>query len=392
MPEETFEELEMLKEDGQFIAEEALTEQAEKPGNDPEKEPESDDKELEDKKPEEGDEVTGEAPDEYFTKNFEGFESIDQVKQLAERGKLFSNEVETEVNTLRQGSTEAAALKKENAELKNRQPFQNSKYYQLDKLTQDAPESASVLQRFMFGNPSDQELVKLGMLFDNPEVFNENPEAMERKFQRNFPALAKVASGEMEKDDPDYQDALIDISIEAKSVKKRFDTEIAKVEVPKIKTEEEVKEEQVAFAKTWKGSIGAVQKELTMLNIDVLDEKDEKKTVPFMEYEIPKEDQKFLLQEAVQYILTTKPEAGEESVKAVLDIVKTMYFIRNQAKILTEMGNKIASKQGAKWRKRVNNSKQVNKETTHPEKEDGKMELGTADYAYKESMKGFEGV
>lgn len=297
----------------------------------------------------------GGAADFDFAKNFEGYgNDVDSVKQLADRGKLYTEEVESELNTLRQGKQQMEALQNEVTSLKNRNPFNDSKFYQLDKLSTESPEKAKIFQRYMFGENSNEDVVRLKMMLDHPDIYDENPGYLQRQLKDKFSALYDE---EVDKSDVEYLDAQTALKLEAAKAKDFFESEIKKVEIPQIKTEEQNEKETESFFKSWQQPFAEVKEGITKLQIPVLDDKDDTKTIGFVDYDIPEADLKAINNFAANHIFNSRLEPTKENVEEAKKVALGIYLINNQARINTFFANKVTKEMNGDWRKRINNPK-----------------------------------
>ena len=298
---------------------------------------------------------SGGADDFDFAKNFEGYgDDVDSVKQLADRGKLFTTEVESELTTLRQGKQQMEALQKEVTDLKGRNPFNDSKFYQLDKLSSESPEKAKIFQRYMFGENSPEDVVRLKMMLDHPDIYEENPGYLQRQLREKFSALY---DDEVEKGDVEYLDAQTALKLEAAKAKEFFEGEIGKVEIPQIKTKEDNDKDAEAFFKSWQEPFAEVKKGITKLQIPVLDDKDDTKTIGFVDYDIPEADVKAITNFAANHIFQSRLKPGKEGMQEAIKVALGIYLVNNQAKINTFFANSVTKEMNGDWRKRVNNPK-----------------------------------
>ncbi len=281
------------------------------------------------------------------------FDSIDKVKEYVERGKQYTPEIQSELDRLKQEAAKVKEYEEKVKELSSKQPFKNEKFYKLDKLEESDPEKAPIYQKYMFGEKTDQEVVKLRMMLDHPERFKENPGYLQRMLEKKYPALF---GGEFDQEDIEYKDALTDLGLEADEARKKFEDEISKIELPAIKTPEDVEKEQKEFVQKWQEPFAKVKESATKISIPVLDEKDDKKVVSYMDYEIPKEDLKEVYNTAANHIMNQHAEPTEKSIKEATDVALGLYLIKNFAKINTVFANNISKETGVKWRKRIHNS------------------------------------
>ena len=301
---------------------------------------------------EESEEEGAEAADLDVSKYFEGYASLGDVKTSLERAKQFTPELEEELNTLRQSNREAQTLQQEVKQLKERQPFNNEKFYKLDKLYADEPDKAAILMRYSFGDNSAESVLKLEMMLEHPQIFEKNPESLQRQVTKKY---HDFYSGEFTPEDLEYQDAKIAMEIDADRARKLFDAEIGKVEVPKRKTDEEKQAETEIFFKTWTPVFPKVKGALGKIDIPSIDAKDNSKTNVLMSYDIPKEDLKQVYEIAANHIATTRIQPDEEGIRQAVDVAKGVYLWNNLPKIVTKLANYLSKEVGQQALSKVNN-------------------------------------
>jgi hypothetical protein len=303
-------------------------------------------------------------------KHFEGFESLDQVKEAVGRSKQYTTDVEEELATLRTRSDSFSNTEKELTELKGRQPYKNVKFYQLDKLSESDPDKAEIYQKYLFGDNSDEAIIKLKMMADHPARFKENPGFLQRQLKAKY---SDYLGDEFTNEDVEYLDAKTQLGIDADEARTIFESKIGEVDIPKIKSEEDVKTENETFFKGWQQPFAKVKENLTKLSLPVLDEKDSSKTVEYMDYDIPKEDLQAVYNAAGNHVAQMRLEPTQENMDQATKVALGVYLINNFAKINTSFANQLAKETGAKWRKRVNNPQKpgadngvINKSTDGP--------------------------
>jgi len=286
------------------------------------------------------------------SENFEGFENLDSVKTAVERSKLYTAEVEEELVSLRKGRTAVEDLEKQVKELKGRQPFKNPKFYQLDKLEESDPEKAKIYQKFMFGDNSDEDVVRFRMMLDHPKRFQENPGFLQRQLNQKY---ADYLGDEFTAEDTEYMDAKTQLGIDADAARKMFNDEIGKVEIPAIKSEEDVRAENEKFVKGWNEPFAEVKVSLAKIQVPVLDEKDPTKSVGYMDFDIPEAELKEVHNMAANHIFSQRLEPTKENMEQAKKVALGIYLVDNFAKINTAFANQLAKETGAKWRKTINN-------------------------------------
>jgi len=179
-------------------------------------------------------------------KYFEGYSSKDEVNAALERAKQFTPEVEQEYLKLKQDAERLETLQSEVKSLKERQPFNDVKFYQLDKLSKEDPDKAAILTRYQFGDNSAESVIKLKMMLENPGIAEKNPDFFQQTLEKTYDDFYNGVEG-----DRDYEYAKTKMEVDALAARKVLDGELSKIEVPAIKTEEQQKEETAQFFKDW---------------------------------------------------------------------------------------------------------------------------------------------
>lgn len=299
-----------------------------------------------------------------YSEHFADYENIDQVKETATRGKLYTKEVEDELTTLRQGKDEFETLKAENEKLRNVNPYEDPKFYKLDKLAKENPDEIGIYQKYLFGDPTPLDLLKMNLTQENPDIFKEDPASLLRMLERKYPGYYEKQSEDWDDNEiADWQqrrkDAELDMKIDAKKVSEGFDEKINAIEVPNVetKTPEQIKEENSTYIKSWDENFKQLRTDFTKIAIPVLDTKDSTKAETFMEYEIPEKELKEVHELAANYIIENRLESTPENAKTAKDVAMGLYIINNFAKLNTMMLDKTMEDSGEKWRKRIHNPK-----------------------------------
>lgn len=294
--------------------------------------------------------VEPEAGEFDVSKYFDGFNSLDEVKETLQRATKFTPEVEQELESLRQRQKELDKLQEQVKSLKERQPFHKKEFYQLDKLAEEDPNKAAILTAYKFGDNSAESVLKLKMQLENPDLAEKNPGFFERQLRKRYPDFY---SGDYSPDDVEYLDAKTEMEADANAARRYLDSMIEQVEVPKPKTEEEIKAEKEQFLKGWQPSFKEVETQLKKFNIPVMDEKEELKTA--MEMEIPEKEYKNLLSIAANHIVNSGLAPAPENIKQAVDVARAVYLYDHQAEIFTKFANKILSEGGQEVLKKFNN-------------------------------------
>lgn len=309
----------------------------------------------------------------------EEYDSIDKVKEVISK---YSG-VSTTIKTL---ESDKKALEEKVNELSSRQPFKDKRFYQLDRLSEQDPDRAKLLQGYMFGNLSDEQIVKLKMRLDDPKAFDKNPGYLTRKFERDYGALFDE---DIDKDDDAYKDALTDLELDAKAIGKSLQKEIDAIEVPenKVRTPEEIDEEQKAFVKSWNDGFKKVSESLTKVDIPLLDPKGKNAQV-FSSIEFSEQEVKDVKLIAANFIIGNSLEPSEENVKIATEFARNKFIVENFARINTHLANKIASKEGQKWLKNVSNASKKTADVKGKKKKPSPSEISGEDAAFNEITQG----
>lgn len=290
-----------------------------------------------------------------FSEVFTDYSDVDEVKKFANRGREFTPEVENELKDLRQSKSKFETLEEKEKKVNSINPYKNEKLYRLDKLMETNPDDAAFYSRLMFGEPTAEEVVKLDLIRQHPELFKEDPEALEFKLKRKYPG---VFSGEYEPEDPEYKDDLMQMKMDAKSIRKIAEDEMSKIDIPNLQADaEKQKEANRAFVESWKPHTQKVLDGLTKLPIIVKDS--EGKDVIFKEFEIPENDREQYQKVALQHIIDSHLEPTQENIDFAVKVARGVYLADNFSTIMSDALDSATEEQGSNWRKNITNSKKL---------------------------------
>lgn len=283
------------------------------------------------------------------SKYFDGFSSLDEVNAAIQRANQYTPEVEQELETLRQRKEELDTLQEQVKSLKERQPFNKKEFYQLDKLAEEDPAKAAVLTAYKFGDQTAETALKLRMQLENPDLAEKNPGYFDRQLRKKYPDFY---SGDYSPEDTEYLDAKTEMEADANAARRFLDSQLDKVEVPKIKTDEEIKAEREQFFKGWQPSFKKVDDGLKKFNVSVMQDEQLKEA---MDIEIPEKEHKMLLEIAANHIANTNLQPTPENIKQAVDVAKAVYLYDHQTEIFTKFANKLLAEGGEEALKKFNN-------------------------------------
>jgi len=315
------------------------------------------------------------------SKYFEGYSSLDEVNAAIQRAKTFTPEVEEELETLRQRQKELDELQEQVKSLKERQPFNKKEFYQLDKLAEQDPSKAALLTAYKFGDQTAETVLKLRMQLENPDLAEKNPGYFDRQLRKKYPDLY---SGDYSPDETEYLDAKTEMEADANAARKYLDSQLDQVEVPKIKTDEEIKAEREQFFKGWQPSFKKVDEELKKFSVSVLNE--DNKLNPAMDIEIPAKEHKALLEIAANHIANTGIQPTPENIKQAVDVAKAVYLYDHQTEIFTKFANNLLTKGSEEALKKFNNPSKKGADVSSPRK--GQKPKEASDVIFNDLTKG----
>lgn len=283
----------------------------------------------------------------------------EKVKKLISRGEAFSDDVERELNELRS----------QKQSFQNQPPvsFKNVNYYKLDRLEEIDPDNVGVYRKILFGTPDPMELVRLKTVAENPDVFKEDPEALDLYLEDKYPALF---GDHKDPDSPEYKRDMTKLKVDANSAKKQFQAKIDSVTLPDGKAQQE--QEQALRAKTaekWVTPWNKVRESFTKIPVTVTD-KNGKPGGVMMNIELKPEETKPFLQKAAQFVIQGKLEPTPENVENVKSFLMSLWIRENLAYYNTKIADHIAQSRDGNWRRTVHNpSTNTQKPATSSEKE-----------------------
>lgn len=280
----------------------------------------------------------------YKLEDFGDFKTIEEVK---ERVSKYS-EVVQEAEGLRQKVGEFESKLKETQTPKS--PYKNPVYFKLEQISEQDPDNAATYQKLVFGNPDGKELYKINFLMENPE-YKEHPEAAQRKLERAFPALFDP---DVDTDSQEYKDAVMDLDIESKKIRKSLMGKLDSIEVPDPAKEAETRDaKSKEFVQSWRPAFDEIAK-TTKLAVNVLSEKD-KTSEHFFDIELTPEATKKYTDAAAQFIVSNNLPVNGESVQKVKDFMKKLYIVDNLESYTTTVAEKAAKARDGQWRSKVHN-------------------------------------
>lgn len=293
------------------------------------------------------------------------YKSIDEVKERITK----LSEVERDAESLRQKVGEYEAQRKEFD--KPRSPYKNPVFYKMEQLSEKEPDNVATYQKFLFGNPDDKELFKIGFLLDNPE-YKDDPDVVQRRLEKAYPILFDP---DVDQDSQEYKDAKLDLELDAKKVRKTLQGKLDAIEVPDpVKDAEAEKAKKTEFVNAWRPHFDSLKKE-TKIPVNVLSEKD---NTPehFFDIDMTADEQEKYSNLAAQFIVSNNLPVNGDSVEKVKDFMRKAYIVEHLEKYTTSVANEAAKAAGKDWRKKVHNSDplKTNKSVTE-QTVDGSLEL-----------------
>ena len=112
--------------------------------------------------------------DEFIKTNFEGFESVDSIKEQLKK----VTEFEEANKSLSEKANKYDSVNKEYEDYKTKNPYNDAELYRLSKLKSDE-EGYKTTTKLLYGNTSPEEVLKLNFISKHPE-YKDKPEEVSR--------------------------------------------------------------------------------------------------------------------------------------------------------------------------------------------------------------------
>ena len=277
-----------------------------------------------------------------------GYDNIDSLK--AELARV--NDLKQENDTLSQSFN---SLKEKSASVSY--PKLNPDFYRLQKISETKTEGEyDFYKNLVLGNNNPIDLLKADLMKKYPDVFS-NEELALSKVARKYPALF----GEYGEDDKEYQDALIDLKLEANEVKKTYLSEFEKIEVPNFDSaSKEAEESQTKLIESWKPVFKDLSSKINTLTVGI---KNGDKAENLSAMEIPQSELKPLVEQAANFVLSNKMEVTDKTKDDVIKYANALYIVNNLEKYNTHIYNKAKEASDNVWKSKVHNPNKIDANT-----------------------------
>lgn len=293
------------------------------------------------------------------SKEFEGFNDLAQVKEFVNRARQIGVDNPEKFNEIQQKLSQIEQIQKEVEQYKNFNPYKNEIFYKLDKLAEDENEKPflKLYNEYHFGDPSDLKIVEMGELMKNYNVYKDNPQALERRLRNKYPALFDES---IDKEDDEYQDALLNVKLDAEETRRFIDKKFAQIKIPEKASVEDNEQQQKEFAESWKPEIVNIKESLKTFPVTIQDDADPTKEIKVMDLPISEGEAGELLKTAANFIVSNKLNPTKENVELAKQAALGAYLVKNFSKIQTALAKQIEQETGVKWRSKLTNPQRVN--------------------------------
>ena len=217
-------------------------------------------------------------------------------------------------------------------------------YYKLQQVEQTNPKLKDLMRRHLLGGVSDEELVRLSLVEENP-ILGGDANDLDRVFRRRFGILHDP---EADQESDEYKDALLDLKMEAGKTRTRLDEVAAGIEVPTLESLNAQQEQAAqALAQKWK----------PVVDTSVTDKFSV--TIPdgtvLGEVQIPTEDLRRYVETASRLALQSGREPTETASQDFTRAIQTQFVSEHWQNLVLLGINKVAGAVGQDWRKAVHN-------------------------------------
>ena len=295
----------------------------------------------------------------------QNYNDPNKIKPILERAARLP-EIETELEILR---TTKSQYEQEIGILKTKPTYKNPSFYKLDKISEESPNELPLYQSFVFGNLTDEALVKADMKQRYPDLANDEENLnliLENEYGAYFDPDADQESKE-------YKAAAMRLKMKATDLRSGIQARLDKIEVPDTaKMTEQRQAEVTALVTKWKEPFGKIAKEFSKITLSVPDEKDPTKEVAFMTLDIPESERGEYFKLASEHIATSRLSPDNGGADTVASLMRQMYIIRNFPKIIAKVAEEASLTTNGKWRDIIHNTGKRNADT-------GKQGVSSAD-------------
>ncbi|RLC96358.1 MAG: hypothetical protein DRI46_13920, partial [Chloroflexi bacterium] len=204
------------------------------------------------------------------------FKSIDEITNVLNSHDELSDKLTQAETAKGEMEQNLESLKATLEEAKNNNPL--AKYplfYKLAKFSEANPENSEFYQQLAMGNPDPLTILKADFIIEHPEFKDRAADVEKMVKSRYKDYLGADADNESE----EYGLTKLMMEADAGSAKTRLLKNLDGIEIPKLPTEEDIKNEQKEYLKTWGEPFKKIVSEIGPIKIELPDPDDESKTV-----------------------------------------------------------------------------------------------------------------
>jgi hypothetical protein len=244
--------------------------------------------------------------------------------------------------------------------------IEDEQYYKLAKLKKSNPDEAKLIEKVLFGNSDDMDLIKMEYIQNNPSLATDT-KLLNHLIKKDF-GLNVVAPDE--EDEPDaYQDYILDkqanelkMHDKAESFKNKYLSKLDSIEVTKPKTEAEKQTEFQQYLDTWKPTYQ--QLESTTDEIFITDKGKDGTDEVFYNYKLNADEKKEYMAIIANTIGYGKYTPDKKTVDDMKQIADANFFYKNRVKILKHVIAETKKDEAYYQRKKHSGAAVTNHETT----------------------------
>lgn len=219
--------------------------------------------------------------------------------------------------------------------------YEDDTLFKLAKTKTDNPDKYETYSKLLFGGLSALDTLKLQFVASNPD-YKDKPEQVERYLKNQY---KDFYSDDFTDKDNEYQDAKIQMEVNARIAKESLLKEFNTIEVPEnigeaapVKSEEDIKAEtskQTAkIVAQWQPAIQEFKKDFTSINIQIGEKE-------FVKIDIEEKEQLKYLSNTADFILKSNLDYSDEKKTEVKTILENMAFIARKEDIIKAIVSRI---------------------------------------------------
>lgn len=278
------------------------------------------------------------------------FKTVDEIQPLIERADRFKELTEQDledIKALRQGDKSLDKVKSDLEALRSQHVI-SPKFYKLQKIEETQPLIAPLAEKVIGGNASNEELVKLSLIEENPSLAKD-PERLDRAFKMKY---AEMYTEDADPESQQYQDAQFRMELEAEKVSARITGIIDGIEVPTLESIQaaEAAKQQV-IVDGWKSPIEEISAKAKNITISTNGED----PMDLVTMEVSDVDLAKYVEDASRIILGSEMQPTDENKAAITESIRRMYIADHMPAIAAKIVDTILSQTGKQMRDLVFN-------------------------------------